>query len=125
MALAQEKVGKGSVPIDDAGHALHFALLGGSPGGLGDPAKFEQIAARGATLQHKFVTDKNAASYTGPCAKAFPETQASAFKALPPDVRDTRVMCYQLSTVRSDERRVGKGCVSTCKLRWSPDNLTQ
>src|SRR3546814_14397085 len=24
--------------------------------------------------------------------------------------------------VRSEERRVGKGCVSTCRSRWSPDN---
>src|SRR3546814_12436970 len=24
------------------------------------------------------------------------------------------------STVRSEERRVGKECVSTCRLRWSP-----
>src|SRR3546814_21061918 len=23
---------------------------------------------------------------------------------------------------RSEERRVGKGCVSTCRSRWSPDN---
>ncbi|PQM27712.1 hypothetical protein CVO77_03870 [Sphingopyxis lindanitolerans] len=99
MALAKERIGSGSVPVDDAGQALHFALLGGSPDGLGDPAKFEQIASRGATLQHKFVADKNAASYTAPCAKAFPETQAGAFKALPPDVRDTRIMCYTLSTV--------------------------
>src|SRR3546814_5314541 len=25
-------------------------------------------------------------------------------------------------TVRSEERRVGKECVSTCRSRWSPDN---
>src|SRR3546814_1896570 len=25
------------------------------------------------------------------------------------------------STLRSEERRVGKECVSTCKSRWSPD----
>src|SRR3546814_15818873 len=24
--------------------------------------------------------------------------------------------------VRSEERRVGKGCVSTCRSRWSPEN---
>src|SRR3546814_8540328 len=58
MALAQEKVGKGSVPIYAAGHALHFALLGRSPGGLGDTAKFEQIPERGSPLQHKSGTNK-------------------------------------------------------------------
>src|SRR3546814_9311184 len=26
------------------------------------------------------------------------------------------------ATARSEERRVGKECVSTCKSRWSPDN---
>src|SRR3546814_13558964 len=24
--------------------------------------------------------------------------------------------------LRSEERRVGKGCVSTCRYRWSPDH---
>src|SRR3546814_18499362 len=27
-----------------------------------------------------------------------------------------------LITPRSEERRVGKGCVSTCRSRWGPDN---
>src|SRR3546814_14497132 len=26
------------------------------------------------------------------------------------------------ATVRSEERRVGKECVSTCRARWSPDH---
>src|SRR3546814_16421974 len=28
---------------------------------------------------------------------------------------------FILLAVRSDERRVGKKCVSTCRSRWSPD----
>src|SRR3546814_14999771 len=27
---------------------------------------------------------------------------------------------FPLNTLRSDERRVGKECVSTCRSRWSP-----
>src|SRR3546814_13180611 len=27
-----------------------------------------------------------------------------------------------LVLMRSEERRVGKGCVSTCRSRWSPDH---
>src|SRR3546814_14143290 len=27
--------------------------------------------------------------------------------------------------VRSEERRVGKECVSTCRFRWSPDHSTK
>lgn len=103
MALAQEKVGKGSVPLDTASQALHFALLAGTDGDLDDPAKvvarIESIGTRDKGLQDRFVADKNAASYTGPCAMAFPETQANAFKGLPPDTRDTRIQCYVLSTV--------------------------
>src|SRR3546814_12352620 len=29
---------------------------------------------------------------------------------------------YQVSFKRSEERRVGKECVSTCSSRWSPDH---
>jgi len=103
MALTQEKVGKGSVPLDAASHALHFALLAGTDGDLDDPAKvvgkIERIGTHDKGLQDKLVADKNAASYTAPCAKAFPETQVNAFKSLPPDTRDTRTQCYVLSTV--------------------------
>lgn len=103
LVLAQEKIGKGSVPLDTASHALHFALLAATDSDLGDPAKvvarIESIGKDGKGLQDKFVADKNAAAYAAPCAKAFPETQASAFKGLPPDTRDTRTQCYVLSTV--------------------------
>ncbi|MCW0197637.1 hypothetical protein [Sphingopyxis sp.] len=103
MTLTQEKVGKGSVPLDAASHALHFALLAGTDGDLGDPAKvvakIESIGTQDKGLQDKLVADKNAASYTAPCAKAFPETQAGTFKGLPTDTRDTRTQCYVLSTV--------------------------
>src|SRR3546814_20983834 len=27
---------------------------------------------------------------------------------------------YNFETLRSEERRVGKGCVGTCRSRWSP-----
>src|SRR3546814_18136279 len=92
-----------SVPLDDASHALHFALLAGTDGCLDDPAKvvgkIERIGTQDKGLQDKLVADKNAASYTAPCAKAFPATQAGAFKNLPPDTRETPTMCYTTSTV--------------------------
>src|SRR3546814_11299046 len=32
-------------------------------------------------------------------------------------------MCWQaMAPYRSEERRVGKECVSTCRSRWAPDN---
>src|SRR3546814_14563268 len=30
--------------------------------------------------------------------------------------------CYSVDAHRSEERRVGKECVSTCRSRWSPDH---
>src|SRR3546814_10135058 len=92
-----------SVPLDDASHALHFALLAGTDGCLDDPAKvvgkIERIGTQDKGLQDKLVADKNAASYTAPCDKAFQETQAGALKNLPPDTRDTRTMGYTTSTL--------------------------
>src|SRR3546814_15039530 len=32
----------------------------------------------------------------------------------------SRPTCSMWCTVRSEERRVGKECVSTCRSRWSP-----
>src|SRR3546814_19075727 len=31
-----------------------------------------------------------------------------------------RLNAWMLPTIRSEERRVGKECVSTCRSRWSP-----
>src|SRR3546814_15397282 len=31
----------------------------------------------------------------------------------------------EIKCLRSEERRVGKECVSTCRYRWSPDHYTQ
>src|SRR3546814_10894187 len=38
-------------------------------------------------------------------------------------LRDVAALGYSEGQVkRSEERRVGKGCVSTCRSRWSPDH---
>src|SRR3546814_11756110 len=34
--------------------------------------------------------------------------------------RDLQVVGIEVGEVRSEERRVGKECVSTCRSRWSP-----
>src|SRR3546814_6649266 len=36
------------------------------------------------------------------------------------DAEDEPAGKLSLSSVRSEERRVGKECVSTCRYRWSP-----
>src|SRR3546814_12918710 len=35
-------------------------------------------------------------------------------------IRRQVVLLWQTRPLRSDERRVGKECVSTCRSRWSP-----
>src|SRR3546814_9813090 len=45
------------------------------------------------------------------------------FRKLTPDKWDEVLQLFdglRLSEKRSEERRVGKGCVSTCRSRWSP-----
>src|SRR3546814_12622969 len=66
MALTQERVGKGSVPLDDASHALHFALLAGTDGGLDDPAKVVGKLARIGT-QDKGLQNGRAACRESEC----------------------------------------------------------
>src|SRR3546814_19212572 len=36
--------------------------------------------------------------------------------------RRQQVGCITFTNVRSEERRVGKECVRTCRYRWSPDH---
>src|SRR3546814_3333750 len=46
---------------------------------------------------------------------------ASGWIHLEGDVRDVALPRHQRHTeLRSEERRVGKECVSTCRSRWSP-----
>src|SRR3546814_5144936 len=42
--------------------------------------------------------------------------------ATPPTIRSAgrRAPCSTCCSTRSEERRVGKECVSTCRSRWSP-----
>jgi len=78
--------------------AAHFLFLGASANGITEPTKLDKIAARGQMLQKRISADRNAADYAGACEAAFPETKADAFKGLPADSSDTRMMCYTLST---------------------------
>src|SRR3546814_15789732 len=45
------------------------------------------------------------------------------------DVGDSKLLAHIFSRhrvgARSDERRVGNECVSTCRFRWAPDHLTK
>src|SRR3546814_15945197 len=43
-----------------------------------------------------------------------------AFSALAPNLVPQEVLPTAIALSRSEERRVGKECVSTCRSRWSP-----
>src|SRR3546814_6055654 len=53
-----------------------------------------------------------------PAAAAKP----SAFKVSLLFISVVFVIRYSVYYARSEERRVGKECVSTCRSRWSPNN---
>src|SRR3546814_18726130 len=44
---------------------------------------------------------------------------------LPPTVRDTAEKSAKAAFRRSEERRVGKECVSTCRYQWAPKHNKQ
>src|SRR3546814_13126417 len=43
-------------------------------------------------------------------------------KEVDPRTVELRASGYQCAEIRSEERRVGKECVSTCESRWLPDH---
>src|SRR3546814_14290249 len=75
-----------------------------------------------------YVTENGAAFYDPPCAVNgaiddplrvdYLRTHIAAVgEAI---ARGVDVRGYMLWSLRSEERRVGKECVSTCRSRWSP-----
>src|SRR3546814_19868356 len=60
-------------------------------------------------------------------SKALSQTHAAAFTDLNKDghpdlITGMRYFAHLGKDPRSEERRVGKACVSTCRSRWSPDH---
>src|SRR3546814_6096150 len=57
------------------------------------------------------------------CALPICETSRAGNDAIEPACGCRHRRCYKpvlLPTLRSEERRVGKECVNTCRSRWSP-----
>src|SRR3546814_15110016 len=57
-----------------------------------------------------------------PSGLALPARQSAKTVQAPRDCRDEAALAAHISRhrSRSEERRVGKECVSTCRYRWSP-----
>src|SRR3546814_16522027 len=67
--------------------------------GFDDPQRLKALLGEPAVMSFRFVNENIA-----PGARIPP-----SYEILP-------------AAERSEERRVGKGCVSTCRSRWSPDH---
>jgi len=98
--LAQFAKDSGTTALtpDQLNRGTHFLLLEVSRSGIAEPDRVAALAAQGATLAGKLESEGSAARYAEPCAEAFPETRAEAFKALPADSLDTRISCFMLSS---------------------------
>src|SRR3546814_12596466 len=71
----------------------------------GSPAR--RTGARKATVRKSAVRKDTAAKKKAPAKKA---------------AKATKTQARHHAQERSEERRVGKECVSTCRSRWSPDH---
>src|SRR3546814_11236716 len=61
---------------------------------------------------------------------AMKESSSGAWPAVKTNASSTPVSasrrtCMTRFVIRSDERRVGKECVSACRSRWTPDHYKQ
>src|SRR3546814_7761289 len=56
----------------------------------------------------------------GACCRAANGAMLAEFTARNQDALDTLIREHGVDVRRSEERRVGKECVSTCRSRWSP-----
>src|SRR3546814_4748193 len=52
--------------------------------------------------------------------RVFEQISDQFVQVLALDPRDQRLVARRVEAHRSEERRVGKECVSTCRSRWSP-----
>lgn len=96
IAQFSAEKGPNHLTVEQTNEAAHFLLLGASSNGVAEPTKAKTLAQRGQAIEPEITKAKNAAAYAEPCAKAYPQTGATAFKGLPADSADTRMMCYAL-----------------------------
>src|SRR3546814_15615528 len=75
------------------------------------------IRYQGAGLDLRFRLGLTAFKHVG----IFPE-QAANWDFIADSIRRLKNPDPKLLNLRSEERRVGNECVSTCRSRWSPDH---
>src|SRR3546814_12326118 len=82
--------------------------------------KYRLLANRGLAYQDKDQFDIAAAEFIACRAHQPEDEKARAFEASGHYMLGEVDKSYDLAQSRSEERRVGKECVSTCRSRWSP-----
>src|SRR3546814_3059740 len=91
-------------------------LLAGFAGHLAEPG----IGIAGHTLLYEDGTIQHAGVVVGAYDAA--DNGQTAFTIEEGGYFGLARITREVSAVRSDERRVGKECVSTCRSRWAPSH---
>src|SRR3546814_18877602 len=82
------------------------------------------VSALGSELTEEVLADLRGRVVDGVTGRPIGEVeQDGVADALTRATADVEAITDALR--RSEERRVGKACVSTCRSRWSPSHLTQ
>src|SRR3546814_4706833 len=88
-----------------------------------DVCSSDLLVHRYLTANHKFLSDgvRTTAAYApvGALSDVLEHTRASVFFEVLQEYAEG-TSAEQIEALRSEERRVGKECVSTCRSRWSP-----
>src|SRR3546814_14952718 len=82
---------------------------------------FRNAVAGVTTRRSETLADALVSAAEGDFVFTRPETSQALFEAAAPSLDAAAVTAaFRARMERSDVRRVGKECVSTCRSRWSP-----
>src|SRR3546814_17523960 len=80
----------------------------------------DRLAAIGGDIAHHAFITATIIADVDACDTMLPQDRQERALAARFDTPDGGGMLCDLGLDRSEERRVGKECVSTCRSRWSP-----
>src|SRR3546814_2943667 len=85
-----------------------------------DPLAIHVVASSALSLLRELVATSGDDYVTQLVKDGLFRAAQSKIQGLPTGMRESETIDHIVDTVRSEERRVGKECVSTCRSRWSP-----
>lgn len=83
---------------EQANQAAQYLYLGIINDGLAEASALPALVQKGEAMRPAIEKAGDAKDYIAPCQKAFPSTAPGLFTDIPADDRDTRMMCFTLST---------------------------